>query len=95
MNDVERIVKRISFMDFFEKSKTEPKLQRLVSEVFRTAIMTGATAKRLRPDGPEVDLGLVALDTLAYLAKREDIILTGKEEITSEYIGTLINSYGA
>jgi hypothetical protein len=57
--------------------------------------MTGVIAKRLRPDGPDVDLGIVALDALAFLAKREGILLTGKEEITAEYIAEIINFYNA
>lgn len=88
-------VKHVSFIEFFDKSKQHRELKRLVTQCLTSTIEIGATAKRLRPDGPNVDLAYVMLNTLAYLAKRHGIILTGKEEITAEYIEELFKSYDA
>ena len=86
--------KHVSFKEFFEKSKKHPELRQLVTQCFTTSIMTGVTAKRLRPSGANVDLGIVALNTMETLAKLNGIILTEKEEITAEYIEALFKSYG-
>ena len=90
---VEPMVKQISFKEFFEKSKEHANLKLLVSRCFSTAVMTGVTAKRLRPHGPNVDVGVVALNALATMAKLNGIILTGQEEITAEYIEKLFKIY--
>lgn len=85
---------QITYKQFFELSKTKPRLQKIYSQCLDSAINVARCAKEVFPDNPGPDVGELSLRGLKALAQMEGIILTGKKEIGAEYMGEILNSYG-
>jgi len=84
---------KITYKEFFEKSKNKPYLQKIINQCFTAAIKTALEAKELFPNKSPIDAGELMLSGLATLAESEDIILTNREEITAEYMAEIFESY--
>ena len=84
---------KITYKEFFEKSKNKPNLQRLINRCAIAAIKTVFEAKEVFPDKPQIDAGELMLNGLASLAKIEGIILTDREEIDAEYMAEIFKAY--
>ncbi len=84
---------KITYKEFFEKSKNKPYLQEIINQCVISAIEVALRWKKLFPDKPPVDAGELMLSGLATLAESEDIILTNREEITAEYMAEIFESY--
>ena len=84
---------KITYKEFFEKSKKSPYLQEIVNQCVISAIEVALRWKKLFPDKLQADAGELMLNGLASLAKIEDIILTNREEINAEYMAKIFESY--
>ncbi len=84
---------KITYKEFFEKSKEKSYLQRIVLQCFSESIKTVLLGKKVFPDKPKVDAGELMLNAIDTLCRIEGIILRDREEITAEYMSNIINSY--
>ncbi len=84
----------LTYKKFFEISKTEPSLQKLVNASLIAAIKVSKTAMEVFPDKPTPDVGKLMLGGLKTICKMIDFELVNKEEITADYMGEILNSYG-
>ena len=84
--------KCLTYKEFFEKSKTEPRLQRLVGQCLISAIRVAESAKQVFP-GKKTDIGELMLSGIKTLAQIEGFVIVKKEEINAEYMSEILNSY--
>ena len=85
----------LTYKEFFEKSKTEPRLQQLVGQCLMSALKVSQKATIIFPDSPKADVGKLILSTIKTMGQIEGFDLVGEEEIDAEYMGGILNSYGA
>ncbi|KKM73446.1 hypothetical protein LCGC14_1410440 [marine sediment metagenome] len=83
----------ITYKELFEKSKDEPRLQSLVGMTFTTSLKMASKAERILGMS-KVDAGGLMLKALSTIAGLEGFTLTGRDEITAEYMAEILNSYG-
>ena len=84
----------VTYREFFEKAKEEPRLQKLVTECFLASIKVTLVSKKAFPKRPQIDAGELMLSGLATLANLEGIVLTNRDEITAEYMANILNTCG-
>jgi len=85
---------QITYKEFFELSKTKPKLQKIFNQCFMSAIRIASCAKKIFPNELAPDVGELSLNGLEALAQTEGIVLTDRKEINAEYMSKILNSYG-
>ena len=85
--------KVITYKEFFEKSKAEPRLQQLVGQCLISAIRVAKSAEQVFPDKPRADVGKLILSGIKAVGQIEGFVLVGEKEIDAEYLGEIINSY--
>lgn len=85
---------KITYKQFFELSKTKPKLQEIFNQCFMAAIDVASCAEKTFPNKPAPDVGELSLNGLETLAQIEGIVLTDRKEINAEYMSKILNFYG-
>ena len=84
---------KITYKEFFEKSKTDKGLQKLIGECFVTSIELCIRAEKVFPNMQKQDAGELMLNGIEAVLKLIDVTLIGREEITAEYMAGIINYY--
>jgi len=84
---------KITYKEFFEKSKDSKLLQKLIYQCFISSIKMTSLSQKVFSNIPKVDSGELMLNGIAELCKLKDIILTKREDITAEYMADILNSY--
>jgi len=83
----------ITYKEFYEKSKTEPRLQQLVGQCLMSALKVAKKAEKVFPNSPKADIGYLILSAIKTIGQIEGFVLVGEEEIDAEYMSEILNSY--